>query len=178
VDVRLSNLGGFSSTTLDVYNIQSLSRNVSVYLSKQAMQRGDKSAAPAPSISSSAKSVARCFHDASKIATPPAQDPDVGLTRVEIDDSFTLYKLWGGNLGVFQAPTDTRSLDYRLRHEPEIRRRVLELLSSLEKLLRSGMLPTRCFSAQPAVFLDSSQHSSRSDLTCDTDRRDATNMKP
>jgi hypothetical protein len=105
------------------------------------MQGRDTLAAAAPSISSSAKSVARCFDDASQTAAPSAQaqEPNVGLARVEIEDSFTLYKLWAGNLGVFQAPTDTRSLDYRLRQEPEIRRRVLELLSSLEKLLRSGM---------------------------------------
>lgn len=135
-------------------------------------------AAPALSISDSAKTVARCFDDASQIATLLAQYPNVGHARVEIDDSFTLYKLWAGNLGVFQAPTDTRSLDYRLRTEPEIRHRVLELLSSMKELLRSGMHSTRCLSTQTVVLLDSPSRSSRAELTGLNDRQDATDAIP
>lgn len=100
-------------------------------------------AAPMSSISGAAKSVARCFDDVRQTIPPLTKDPEIDRARVELDDSFTLFKLWAGNLGVFQAPTDTRSLDYRLRREPEIRRRVLELLSSLEKLLQSGALTIR-----------------------------------
>lgn len=56
-----------------------------------------------------------------------------------IEDAFEKFRLWTGNLGALQDPSDTRSLEFRLRNAQAVRRRVGELLEELLELLQNGM---------------------------------------
>lgn len=61
-------------------------------------------------------------------------------TKAQVDaveDAFEKYQLWAGNLGAFHPPGDTRSLDYRFRGAPHVRRRTVELLDELLDLLQN-----------------------------------------
>jgi hypothetical protein len=60
----------------------------------------------------------------------------LGSSRLE--DVFTRFRLWVGNLGVLHKRQDPRGLDKRLQDAPEVAKRIRELLIELKDLLLQG----------------------------------------
>lgn len=60
----------------------------------------------------------------------------IGSNRLE--DVFTRFRLWVGNLGVLHKRHDPRGLDKRLQDAPEVAKRIRQLLAELKDLLREG----------------------------------------
>lgn len=56
----------------------------------------------------------------------------------DIEDSFSRFRLWAGNLGAFHPAKSSKSLDYRLRKEPDVRHRLEQILTELNALLLRG----------------------------------------
>lgn len=60
------------------------------------------------------------------------------LSSSRLEDVFTRFRLWLGNLGVLHRKEDPRGLDKRLQDAPEVAKRIRELLEELKELLRQG----------------------------------------
>lgn len=107
----------------------------------QRQVRSDE-AGKAPSISQQARRISLEFDDLCRsIITGGNTRQDVqGLLLSErVEDETERFRQWAGNLGAFHGPSDTRSLDYRLRSQTKVTERAHDLLETLRDLLQIGM---------------------------------------
>lgn len=58
----------------------------------------------------------------------------------EVEDQFARFMIWGRSLGAFQDPSRLKSLDYRLRDAPHLRRSLFSILNHLHEFLNEGKL--------------------------------------
>lgn len=58
--------------------------------------------------------------------------------REQLEDSYSRFRLWSGTSGAHHRAKDTRSLHYRLRKVPEVKDRLVELLTGLERYIVHG----------------------------------------
>ncbi|KAK4895790.1 hypothetical protein LTR27_006272 [Elasticomyces elasticus] len=81
-----------------------------------------------------ALSVVKLFRDAKNGALETTKLDEYHGSE-QLYDEMQRFRLWSGNVGAFHAPGNTRSLMYRLRNAPEVRRRIWRLLETLIRLL-------------------------------------------
>jgi hypothetical protein len=60
------------------------------------------------------------------------------LDSSRLDDIFTRFRLWAGNLGALHRAQDPRGLDSRLDDAPDVAKRIRRLLEETKDLLRQG----------------------------------------
>lgn len=71
------------------------------------------------------------------------------LQQSAVEDQFTRFQVWAGNLGAFQRLPATASLDYRLRESPRIATQILELLEDLKASAEDGKITLHNRPTQP-----------------------------
>ena len=96
----------------------------------------------ASTIDSTCRQLCACFDrlcdDLNRPQGRPQGEDDSGISLDDVNDLYERFRLWTGNLGALQPPQDKRSLEHRLRNEPQILRRTQALLQELHGTLQQS----------------------------------------
>lgn len=90
-----------------------------------------------PPIAHDAKRVDRLFRQVAEALRQGNFQNDVsqGISKSEVSDTLGRYRIWTGNIGVFQQSEPKSSLSFRIRDAPKIRGQITELLDDIAESL-------------------------------------------